>query len=134
MPYKKGNIPWNAGTGIDRKEYSREWHREYIEKHGESASTTRGNKHKENGLCYRCCRPRIEGSILCLFHASYNTQANRKYRKQSEKRQIHNEYGKERYHKLKLENKCVTCGMSLNEESRMGIWCLTCYSKKKGFI
>jgi len=106
-----------------RKEYARHYRTE----HSEYAKQWE-NSHRENGLCIHCNQPQIKDSIYCFFHLyKVRLRSRKSYRKPEnlERKRI---YGKTRKDRLKSENKCVSCSMPLDEESRMGILCLNCYN------
>lgn len=128
MPYdKEKRSKYNKRYREIHKEKFREYQRQYMR--------DRVKKHHELGLCNKCNKPSLKNRLFCALHLSKEAVATRgrqrnntAYRDGRKERQI------KRTDKLKRENKCVTCAMPLNDESRMGIYCLTCYSKKKGFI
>ena len=84
---------------------------------------------KQTHLCVQCGKPTSIGSIYCLLHRNRRILRNRKYWDRPEVIASYHEKKKRRYNRLKSENKCVYCTMPLNEESRMGILCLSCYMK-----
>ena len=93
----------------------------------------RSNKHKQMGLCVRCNEPAIKGLIYCPFHLSKNTQELKVYYSKPINRLNNLLQQKKRKDILKSENKCVGCGMPLSEESRVGIYCVTCADRQKSY-
>ena len=92
-------------------------------------------RHAVSGLCKECNNPVLEGSVLCPLHWSKERIRGRyRYNDNMQYRQMQSKNSQKRKSKLKEENKCISCGMPLDEESRVGYACLTCYSKSKGFI
>jgi len=88
-------------------------------------------KRKKDGLCSDCNQLSVNGSSRCLFHLDFQRRWQRQARKNPDVRNSKNMYDRGRQHKLKLENKCVKCGMPLDNESRMGVRCVNCYIKKQ---
>ncbi len=156
MPYKKGSIPWNKGIGLGKKENNKLYRQSHKDKglcvscnapavkgkvsciHHLKLNRDRVNEvvkqRKEKGTCVYCDQPVANGSVYCMLHQSKRLIWDRNYRKKPESKMVDKKYRDERYYKLKAENKCVYCGMPLNEESRMAIYCVTCYSKKHGYF
>jgi len=89
--------------------------------------------YRERGLCKDCNLPRFGGSKYCLFHLEKQRRYAKKNRNKLDVIINHKKWVKENYYNRKSENRCVDCGMPLNTESRMGIRCVNCYSKGKGF-
>jgi hypothetical protein len=113
------------------KDKERQHGHEYYLKHKQEInkrSTDRKKRHKEIGLCVMCNQPRFEHSAsYCLLHYDKHQRYERNYyRTNSGWREHVKAYRKARYWKLKSENKCVNCGMPLNEETRCGARCLNC--------
>ena len=91
-------------------------------------------EYKNKGLCIKCGQPSVENHVHCLLHLSRFHIEWRKNKKNLKIIMRRKEHRKEQYYQRKSENKCVDCGMPLSIESRMGIRCLNCYSKLRGYI
>jgi hypothetical protein len=112
------------------KEKERAYNKQYAITHKEQKNQNQRKwreKHKKDGLCRDCNKPHIKDNIRCLFHLTQNKLGDRKYYCRIESCEKRKLYLHNRYHKLKSENKCVCCGMPLDEESRMGASCVNCY-------
>ena len=87
----------------------------------------RREEHIRKGLCYICNQPAMFGRY-CLLHHSNEIIRKRGKAKNLEVRKRKQEHDRARYYKYKLENKCVRCGVPLDEESRVGFECVNCYT------
>ena len=105
---------------MEVKEKKREYNRQY--------NRLRRKSHPEKGLCYSCNQPHMKDSVFCIYHRDYNRRCTRRTRTNPEVREKHNRQERVRKMKLKIENRCVCCGMPLNDEIRMGLRCLNCYN------
>jgi len=116
------------------KEKAREYNRQYKASHKEQASQLgrkRYSEYKNKHLCPKCGQPVLEGRALCLLHLDYYKRIARKRNQKAEICEYNRLYQREKRLKRQSENKCVDCGMPLNVESRMGVRCLTCYTKNR---
>jgi len=101
-----------------RAEYSKQWKQQ----------------HKALGLCRDCTRPAaISSKKYCLYHLDVRHRSDKRLRLIPARREYLLTYCRVRYYRLKDENKCPSCGMPLNEESHIGIYCLNCQDKKASY-
>jgi hypothetical protein len=84
---------------------------------------------KQQNVCTKCGKPIVFGMSKCLYHLDINRRSSRRTSSSTDFKEVKNIKNKLRKDKLKSENKCVGCGMPLNIESRMGIRCLSCYTR-----
>lgn len=84
-------------------------------------------RHTKEGLCVSCSRPKSSNSVYCLIHLTRHCRSNKKYHLSPTGHAKDKVSHRERYTSLKLENKCVDCGMPLDLESRMSVYCMNCY-------
>ena len=87
-------------------------------------------KHKEQGLCIFCSQPAVYKNF-CLKHYYTLRGAGRKCNQKN--REERNKQMKDRRERLKVENKCPDCTMPLNEDNRIGNYCVNCYERKHRF-
>jgi hypothetical protein len=93
-------------------------------------SKRRYDERKSDGICRDCGEKVSHGFVLC---ASCNYENTRRVKRRYVESRTHIlKYQKNRRLVFIEQNKCARCGMPLNEESRMGKECLTCYSKYNG--
>jgi len=128
MPYKdkERNLECMREWHATHKEHERQYNVNYRERKNECQQSRRIIL-KENGLCIVCRQPRSENSSLyCLLHLSRAIRVHRKMNNNPEYRERQKVYSKNKYYQFKSENKCASCGMPLNEESRRGVYCINC--------
>jgi hypothetical protein len=86
--------------------------------------------HKEKGMCLNCSQPALLNFDYCWRHLYTHHKSDKEWhRRNAEHQKIVQLERRKRY---KLENRCVSCGMPLNEESRLGFQCINCAQRITG--
>ena len=133
MPYKdkEKKKEYNRRYRIAHREKIDAWNKQYHQErrvYFNNLQNIRMRNRKKDGICQDCKQLRSANSVYCLFHLIQARRSKKRSLRNERNREKANERSRVRYYKLKEANKCVECGMPLNEESRRGIRCINCYN------
>jgi len=123
---------WSQNNPEKIKAYRQKHGKKYRENHKEELQKYKEERIKK-GLCLECGLPALPNRLFCGLHLSLRRIKIKNYLKNPTNKERNKNNVLNRYYRIKQENKCWGCGMPLNEESRRGIYCVTCADKQSTY-